>query len=657
MNLKQKFKRNKGITLIALVVTIIVLLILAGVSINMLTGENGIIRRAGEAKSATEVANEKEGVQESVIVATMADSTITESNLKTALDNRFGTGKTTVEDNKDNSYTITINDSKREYTIEDDGSIFDGAYSKWDGTSSSEPTNKTSNEIHIYTVPELKWLADQVNNEGNTFENYTIYLENNLDLGARGSDDNWETSENESVKWTAIGKQKDIPLKATFEGNNHIIKGVYINDESKFNGIFGNSSSISNLTVKNSYIKAGTCSGAIVGALRSGTIENCHNINSTVESYDGETSAGGVAGQVAGVIKNCTNIGGRIVGKKTVDGASQAGGVVGALSSVSSQVINCYNTGNVTGEGSYVGGVVGTFTGSCVSSQVINCYNTGNVTGEGKYVGGVVGLAYTSSTIQGCYNTGNVTGKGNDVGGVAGGADNSLIIQGCYNTGNVTGEGKYVGGVVGLAYTSSTIQGCYNTGNVTGKGNDVGGVAGGADNSLIIQGCYNTGNVTGEGKYVGGIVGLANNIITKCYNTGNIVSNGTDGTGGIVGTCMTKIPQNISLCYNSGKVQAPESAGGISGYLGAEGYGAQEYKCYNKGKIICTTDTTGQGEIIGKTATDATITDCYYYTTDTSRYGIGTTNSGGNIETLRAGTQRTDQDFKSYDEFIKWIEK
>ena len=599
MNLKQKFKRNKGITLIALVVTIIVLLILAGVSINMLTGENGIIRRAGEAKSATEVANEKEGVQESVIVATMTDSTITESNLKTALDNRFGTGKTTVEDNKDNSYTITINDSKREYTIEDDGSIFDGAYSKWDGTSSSEPTNKTSNEIHIYTVPELKWLADQVNNEGNTFENYTIYLENNLDLGARGSDDNWETSENESVKWTAIGKQKDIPLKATFEGNNHIIKGVYINDESKFNGIFGNSSSISNLTVKNSYIKAGTCSGAIVGALRSGTIENCHNINSTVESYDGETSAGGVAGQVAGVIKNCTNIGGRIVGKKTVDGASQAGGVVGALSSVSSQVINCYNTGNVTGEGSYVGGVVGTFTGSCVSSQVINCYNTGNVTGEGKYVGGVVGLAYTSSTIQGCYNTGNVTGKGNDVGGVAGGADNSLIIQGCYNT----------------------------------------------------------GNVTGEGKYVGGIVGLANNIITKCYNTGNIVSNGTDGTGGIVGTCMTKIPQNISLCYNSGKVQAPESAGGISGYLGAEGYGAQEYKCYNKGKIICTTDTTGQGEIIGQTATDATITDCYYYTTDTSRYGIGTTNSGGNIETLRAGTQRTDQDFKSYDEFIKWIEK
>ena len=46
--------KNSGITLIALVVTIIVLLILAGVSIMMLTGDNGILTRAGEAKERTE---------------------------------------------------------------------------------------------------------------------------------------------------------------------------------------------------------------------------------------------------------------------------------------------------------------------------------------------------------------------------------------------------------------------------------------------------------------------------------------------------------------------------------------------------------------------------------------------------------------------------
>ena len=56
MNLKKK----NGITLIALVVTIIVLLILAGVSISMLTGQNGILNRAAEAKEKTEIASKDE---------------------------------------------------------------------------------------------------------------------------------------------------------------------------------------------------------------------------------------------------------------------------------------------------------------------------------------------------------------------------------------------------------------------------------------------------------------------------------------------------------------------------------------------------------------------------------------------------------------------
>ena len=46
-------KKEKGITLIALVITIIVLLILAGVSTAMLTGENGILTQANNAKQAT----------------------------------------------------------------------------------------------------------------------------------------------------------------------------------------------------------------------------------------------------------------------------------------------------------------------------------------------------------------------------------------------------------------------------------------------------------------------------------------------------------------------------------------------------------------------------------------------------------------------------
>ncbi len=49
-------RNQKGITLIALVITIIVLLILAGVSIAMLTGQNGILTRTNEAKEDTAIA-------------------------------------------------------------------------------------------------------------------------------------------------------------------------------------------------------------------------------------------------------------------------------------------------------------------------------------------------------------------------------------------------------------------------------------------------------------------------------------------------------------------------------------------------------------------------------------------------------------------------
>ena len=58
-----KLKNNKGITLIALVITIIVLLILAGVSIASLSGQNGILTKAGEAKTTNAEKSAKEAVE------------------------------------------------------------------------------------------------------------------------------------------------------------------------------------------------------------------------------------------------------------------------------------------------------------------------------------------------------------------------------------------------------------------------------------------------------------------------------------------------------------------------------------------------------------------------------------------------------------------
>ena len=66
LNMKKNYSKQNGITLIALVVTIVVLLILAGVSVNALFGNSGIIEKAKEAQNAMNMAkeNDEKGINE-----------------------------------------------------------------------------------------------------------------------------------------------------------------------------------------------------------------------------------------------------------------------------------------------------------------------------------------------------------------------------------------------------------------------------------------------------------------------------------------------------------------------------------------------------------------------------------------------------------------
>ena len=61
--LEERIKEKRGITLIALVITIIVLLILAGVTIAALTGKNGILTKASDAKEDTVIAQDEEMIK------------------------------------------------------------------------------------------------------------------------------------------------------------------------------------------------------------------------------------------------------------------------------------------------------------------------------------------------------------------------------------------------------------------------------------------------------------------------------------------------------------------------------------------------------------------------------------------------------------------
>ena len=103
-------KTNKGITLIALVITIIVLLILAGVSIAMLTGDNGILTQATNAQTQTRDAEIKEAISLAVstINADLADEVSTPiytaldyTNIVDAINDSQGAGTAKVSSDSD----------------------------------------------------------------------------------------------------------------------------------------------------------------------------------------------------------------------------------------------------------------------------------------------------------------------------------------------------------------------------------------------------------------------------------------------------------------------------------------------------------------------------------------------------------------------------
>ena len=386
--------------------------------------------------------------------------------------------------------------------------------------------------------------------------------------------------------WTAIGTNRinNNGFCGVFNGDGYAVRGIYINTQESYQGLFGNSgggSIIANLGVAESYIYGDTYVGGVVGyngagyndvEYSGGTVTNCYNTGSVT----GKDHVGGVAGINEDTVTDCYNVG-------SINGNKYVGGVVGG-NSWDDTVTDCCNTGIVTGK-DYVGGVVGENNGT-----VTDCCNTSSVTGK-DYVGGVVGYnAYGTSAVTDCYNTGIVIGE-RFVGGVIG----YLFVgtaSNCYNEGSITGKDR-VGGVIGG--NEDPVTACYNTGIVSGVSR-VGGVIG--DNSDTVTACYNTGSVTG-GSYVDGVAGYNwSSTFTNCYNTGSV--NGERDVGGVVGYNKG----NVTVCYNTGSVTSKEdgySYGGVAGY----NWGTIT-DCYNEGSI---TGKDCGGGVVG--CNRDTVIDCY----------------------------------------------
>ena len=409
--------------------------------------------------------------------------------------------------------------------------------------------------------------------------------------------------------WTAIGTNRinNNGFCGVFNGDGYAVRGIYINTQESYQGLFGNSgggSIIANLGVAESYIYGNKYVGGVVGeSAMGGSVTNCYNAGSVT----GNEYVGGVVGWKYGTVTDCYNAG-------SVTGNEYVGGVIGFNGYSNSIVTDCYNTGKVNGNRS-VGGVIGF---NC--SSITDCYNTGSVTGNeriggvvgtnygmvtdcyntniiagNKCVGGVVGYGWRDdNTVADCYNTGSVTGE-EDVGGVVGSGSSSDITR-CYNIGIVNGS-KYVGGVVGSnSGSTGTVTDCYNEGSITGE-SGVGGVVGSGD-GVTVTGCYNEGNITGK-RNVGGVVGSDNSrTVTNCSNTGSIT--GESCVGGVVGE--SAMGGSVTNCYNAGSVTGNEYVGGVVG----ENYGTVA-DCYN------TSSVTGKDYVGGVVGDNfwGDVTNCY----------------------------------------------
>ena len=134
-NIKQLIKTSNGITLIALVITIIVLLILAGVTIATLTGDNGILKKAGDAKTQTEQAKEDENLKIAIAGSYGTDGKLNLKDLKDNLENQ----KILYTDSDKFPLEVTVNGEKKK--IDANGNIIESIQSlKTKGTVFKDTT-------------------------------------------------------------------------------------------------------------------------------------------------------------------------------------------------------------------------------------------------------------------------------------------------------------------------------------------------------------------------------------------------------------------------------------------------------------------------------------------------------------------------------------
>lgn len=447
MNLK--LKNGNGITLIALVVTIIVILILAGISINALAGQNGILNKTIEAKEKTNSGQRQEKLEL--------------SNMEELIDENLDETGTSIE--------------------------------KTDDTYPGELEKESDDIFVINSIEDLVFFAYDVKN-GNAYEGKTVKLGKSLDFNSNksyvdafrvdyakyGYDGELKTLLTSGNGFLPIGSMNDGNINANyfkgiFDGQKNKIYNLYQNfDQSDVIAIYGlfgtNQGNICKLSVENINVNCTTSNmhvlyGGIAGRNTS-IIEECSvsgNIKFTSNGKNGNY-IGGIVGQNFGTIqKSYSKVNTYIIGGDNQKQSLSIGGIAGANYE---KIKSCYNIGNIllnmdNIEDLSISGIGG-------GGNITNCYNVGkiqkkNINSQKNaaqiiYISGIGGDKKIASN----YNIGTIdveTNNGGYVSGIGCIIKDNIIFENCYNVGKITSnsENILVGALTGWT-TNQKIENC-----------------------------------------------------------------------------------------------------------------------------------------------------------------------------------------------------
>ena len=320
-------------------------------------------------------------------------------------------------------------------------------------------------ESEPYTISNVEGFLDFRDrvNKDEKYENAFFLLTADLDITKHEA--NFEPIKNFQGTFDGNGKTINVEIDTIFATIAAVSDNV---------GLFRTVNVVKNLELEGSVQGLNYVAGIAANAKY---IENCNNY-AKVSSYG--NFAAGIAYEVDTVIR-CANYGSlngrrggaagiairvRVLAEECINYAFATGpGVIVAGIAIgvpeTATVINCGNVGGLdAGKPSANSVAAGTSAAGIaieVSGTIVGCWNTGNVTGGGKYVSGIVSNVPIGATIKDCYNMGTVTGGENTAGILSYGvASANINIENCYNTGKISNNSTNPSAILGNSDVAKT---------------------------------------------------------------------------------------------------------------------------------------------------------------------------------------------------------